>query len=118
MSVHQWFALSPLQKKSWPFHFALHLSSDPISGSGLPVGHIKIAASPSQSEDFFFEPLLLAFPEDSELDGLLDSGLVDPDFDESDLADSPLAPSEEVLFDSPLDEPSLDDLLSAAADLL
>lgn len=57
------------------------------------------------------EPLLLALPEESEVDGLLDS-----DFE---VEDSGLFDVEESAedFDSLL-EPSLEDLLSAAADFL
>jgi hypothetical protein len=65
----------------------------------------------NHSEDFFLEPLLFVLPEESEVDVVLDSGF---ELDVSDLLD---AEESEDDFDSPL-EPSLEDLLSAAADFL
>jgi hypothetical protein len=57
------------------------------------------------------EPLLFVLPEESEVDVVLDSGF---ELDVSGLLD---AEESEDDFDSPL-EPSLEDLLSAAADFL
>ena len=65
----------------------------------------------SHSEDFFLEPLLLVLPEESEVDAVLDSGF---ELEVSDLLDAEESADD---FDSPL-EPSLEDLLSAAADFL
>lgn len=64
-----------------------------------------------QSEDFFLEPLLLTLPEESEVDGLLDS---DFEVEASGLLDVEESAED---FDSLL-EPSPEDLLSAAADFL
>ena len=71
----------------------------------------RSATSAIQSEDFFLEPLLLALPGESEVDGLLDS---DFEVEASGLLDVEESAED---FDSLL-EPSLEDLLSAAADFL